>query len=154
MNNNDLELIVNYIVDKGEGVIKKYLEEPVGNIDYLAIFCKDDEEKKQLLDLMNSLGEVIQDTPTGPNFKLKTPIETKSGKVGLIKIRNTDSAKIHRGAPDFKVDDYEAFKNKYLGREHFNLIERQDFEMIEIWDPEADVLVYFPNIPLTNQLGI
>ena len=26
--------------------------------------------------------------------------------------------------------------------------------MIEIWDPQADVLVYFPNIPLTKQLGI
>ncbi len=150
----DLELVINYIVDEGEKINKKYLEEKVGSIDYLAIFCKDEKEKQELLGLMDKLGEVVQETPTGPNYKLLTPIKTKSGNVNLVKIRNADPKKSHRGAPDFRVNDYVLFKKKYLGRQNFNLIIRPGFEMIEIWDPNADVLVYYLNIPLTKQLGI
>lgn len=154
MNSSKLSTLVNYIVDKGIEVKTKHLENDHSPIDYVAIFCKDEEEKEELLNLLESLGNIIQQTPTGPNFKLKTPIVTSSGPVTLIKIRNTDPIKHQRGAPDFRIDDYEAFKKKYLGKQNFNLIDRKTFEMIEIWDPKADVLVYFPNIPLTKQLDL
>ena len=152
--NDGLNSIVNYIVDEGEKVKAKYLEEQTGPVDYVAIFCKDEDEKKKLLDLVSALGTVAQETPTGPNIKLINPIVTNSGAVRLIKIRNVDSIKRQRGAPDFRVEDYHSFKQKYLGKKNINLIDRKSFEMIEIWDPQADVLVYFPNIPLTKQLGI
>ena len=154
MNVKELEELVNYIVDEGERVKSKYLEEETGPVDYLSIFCKDEKEKNELLSLMKTEGEFIQDAPTGPNFKLRTPIMTKSGPVPLIKIRNTDPVKRQRGAPDFRVKNYEEFKRKYLGRKNINLIDRKTFEMIEIWDPDADVLVYFCSIPMTKQLGI
>jgi hypothetical protein len=154
MTSQELTAIVNYIVDEGDKINKKYLDEVVGPVDYVAIFCKDENEKNELTNLITNLGEAVDETPTGINYKLNSPIETNQGPVILIKIRNTDPQKPHRGALDFRVKDYASFKNKYLGREHFNLIERPDFEMIEIWDPEADVLVYYPNIPLTQQLKI
>lgn len=154
MNLDDLSLIVNYIVDEGEKVKKEYLEDPTGPVDYVAVFCRDDDEQQKILSLVKTLGVVAQKTPTGPNIKLNNPIITKSGPVKLIKVRNIDPIKHQRGASDFRVKDYEIFKQKYLGRKNINLIERQGFEMIEIWDPNADVLVYFLNIPLTRQLGI
>lgn len=154
MNEEEFDKIVNYIVDEGEKVKKKYLEEETGPVDYLAICCRDGKEKQELLSLTRTLGTVAQETPTRPNFKLRVPIMTKSGPVRLVKIRNTDPLKHQRGAPDFRVNDYEAFKKKYLGKKNINLIDRKTFEMIEIWDPEADVLVYFCSIPLTQQLGI
>lgn len=154
MNLDELSLIINYIVDEGEKVKSKYLEEPTGLIDYVAIFCRDENEKQKILALTETLGVVVRDTPTGQNIKLNSPIKTKSGPVKLIKVRNTDPIKHHRGAPDFRVKDYDSFKRKYLGKKDFKLIDRGSFEMIEIYDPKADVLVYFLNIPLTTQLGI
>lgn len=153
MNHQEFESLVNYIVDEGERVKDNNLDEATGPVDYLAIFSKDDKEKQELLDLALNLGIVAQETPTGPNIKLHKPIQTKSGPVTFVKIRNVDPIKKQRGAPDFRVEDYEGFKKKYLGRKNFNLIDRRTFEMIEIWDPTADVLVYFCNIPLTKQLG-
>ena len=153
MDRRKLESIVNYIVEEGERVKYKYLEEETGPVDYLGIFCRDEKEKRELLSLMKAEGEFVQETSRGPHYKLKKPIETKSGPVGLIKIRNTDPVKKHRGAPDFRVDNYDSFKKKYLGRKDFNLIVRPNYEMIEIWDPQADVLVYFLSIPITEQLG-
>ena len=151
----DFDLIINYIADEGEKINRKYLlDKEVGSIDYLAVFCKDEEEREELLNIINKIGKVVQETPTGPNYKLSSPIKTKSGEVNLVKIRNNDPKKSHRGAPYFRVNDYASFKKKYLGKENFDLIERPGFEMIEIWDPAADVLVYYPSIPLTVQLGI
>lgn len=154
MNRQQFEDIINEIVDEGERVKKKYLEEETGHVDYLGIFCKDEKEKNDLLSLMKTEGEFIQDTPTGPHYKLKRLVLTKSGSVVIIKVRNKDPRKPYRGAPDFLVDDYDSFKKKYLGRKDFNLIDREAFEMIEIWDPDADVLVYFKNIPMVQVLGI
>jgi hypothetical protein len=154
MKREEFEKIVNYIVDEGERVKRKYLKEETGPVDYVGIFCRDEKEKQKLFTLIKTLGIVVQETPTGPNFKLKTPILTKSGSTHFIKIRNTDPIKHQRGAPDFLVEDYYSFKKKYLGRKDFNLINREIFEMIEIWDPDADVLVYFKNITMAQVLGV
>ena len=154
MNRQQFEAIVNEIVKEGERVKSKYLEEPTGPVDYVGIFSRDENEKNAMLSLMKTEGEFLQDTPTGPHYKLKRPLLTKSGLVAVIKVRTTDPKKPHRGSPDFLVDDYDSFKKKYKDRKYFNVIEREVFEMIEIWDPDADVLVYFKNIPMAQILGI
>lgn len=154
MNRQQLESIINEIVDEGERVKKKYLEEETGPVDYVGIFSKDENEKNDMLSLMKTEGEFIQDTPTGPHYKLKRPVLTKSGPVVVIKVRTTDPKKPYRGSPDFLVDDYVSFKKKYLGRKDFNLIDREAFKMVEIWDPQADALVYFKNKPIAQILSI
>jgi len=152
MNRQKLDSIINEIVDEGEKVKSKYLEEPTGPVDYLGIFSRDEDEMNAMLSLMKTEGKFLQDTPTGPHYMLKNPVLTKSGPVSIIKVRKPDSKKPYRGAPDFLVDDYDSFKKKYLGRKYFNLIDREVFEMIEIWDPEANVLVYFKNMPIAHVL--
>ncbi len=154
MDRKKLEEIINYIVDEGERVKSKYLEEETGPVDYLGIFSKDEDEKNKLLELMKTEGKFIKDTPTGPHYLLHNPVITKSGPVSIIKVRTTDPKKPYRGAPDFLVDDYDSFKKKYLGRKDFDLITREVFEMIEIWDRDADVLVYFKNHPMAEILGL
>ena len=59
------------------------------------------------------------------------------------KIRKPDPTRPERGDADFNLDDYEKFKNKYVGKEGFSLIERKDHEMVELMEKGSDVRVYF-----------
>jgi hypothetical protein len=48
------------------------------------------------------------------------------------------------GCNDFEVQDYKKFKAEYLPKHPSNLrlIERPEYEMVEFFDPDYDVLAY------------
>ena len=101
------------------------------------------------------MGSVIENTPTGPLYKLHISLKTLAGHLLLLKIRQPDPTRPQRGDADFTLKNYYLFKEKYLKDvEHFKLIDRGDFEMIELGDPKFQVLSHFSNIPLTISLGI
>ena len=52
------------------------------------------------------------------------------------------------------MKNYEEFKEKHLPLECFSLIVREDHEMIELMEKEADVRVYFSNPPVDQLLVI
>jgi len=60
--------------------------------------------------------------------------------------------KNQRGAPDLRVKNYEEFKKSHIENDHMNLIKRSNYEMLELVGD--DILVYFPNKPLSIELGI
>jgi hypothetical protein len=147
--------ILQYIILKTRELNSAYIQEDVGPINYVAIFCQDDEEYRKLFDEASQMGEVIENTSTGPLFKLRKPVPTLSGLLHLLKIRKSDSTRPERGDADFTMKDYYAFKEKYIkNTDHFRLIVRSNFEMMELRDSGFQVLSYFSNIPLTLQLGI
>lgn len=153
MSSQELNGLVNYIVNQGLLAIQKSIEEKINfPVDYVAVFSKDKKENNELLELLKILGKVVEKTSTGITFKLTTPIATNAGKLHLIKIRKFDPIKQQRGAPDFVADDYELLKDKYLHRKNFQLLQRENYEMLELANPEFDVLVYFPNPPLSKDL--
>ena len=146
--------IVDYIVENAVKLKNKYAEEKSASLDWVAIFTRSEEEFKDFLKKTNSLGEVIQDTETGPIFKLNHPVKTKAGDLLIIKIRKPDKTRPQRGDGDFRIDNYVEFKKKCLTNKHFSLIERKDHEMLELKDDGFDVLVYFSNPPISKVLGV
>jgi isopentenyldiphosphate isomerase len=147
--------ILQFIILKTRELNRIHIKETVGPINYAAIFCQHDDEYRKLFDEASQMGKIVEDTPTGPLFKLKQPISTLSGPLHLLKIRKPDPTRPQRGDADFNLPDYYAFKAKYIkDTEHFKLIDRGHFEMMELRDPSFQVLSYFSNIPLTLQLGI
>lgn len=98
------------------------------------------------------LGRVIHETPTGPLFHIK-PFETCAGLLKLLKIRKAYEDRPEKGDTDFTIENFEEFKTTYLKKPYFKLIQRPNFEMIEL-DDDSDVLVYFSNPPLDKQLGL
>ncbi len=149
----DLQDIISYLVSKTIELKDTYTEEKDLEIDYVCIFSHSDKEYQKLLKLASEIGKVVDQTQTGPVFKFQNPPETKAGRPKLLKIRIPDPTKVQRGDTDFNTN-YADFKSKYLGKPRFSLIERKDFEMIELKDPEFDVLVYFSSIPPSKQLKI
>ncbi|MEX1112032.1 MAG: hypothetical protein WEC84_01090 [Candidatus Andersenbacteria bacterium] len=147
--------IVEYIVPKTLALVRRYVLSEEVEINYCAIFCQNEEEYKELEAEASGLGEVVDDTPTGPLYRLQEPLETVAGPLYLIKIRKPDPVRPQRGDADFTLKNYEAFKKKHAGdTEHFKVINRDTFEMIELRDSKIDVLVYFSNPPLTKQFSI
>lgn len=147
--------IIEYIVPKTLELNDKYIPDEELRINYSAIFCQSDEEYGELIAEAAQLGEVVDDTFNGPLYKLQKPLKTPAGPLWLIKIRKPDSTRPQRGDADFTLKNYDSFKEKYLGdTEHFKLIPRDNFEMIELRDPRLGVLSYFSNPPLTKQFGV
>jgi hypothetical protein len=145
MDKNEFEKIINYIIEQGREALKN-TDGKEAAIDYVAIFSKDDQEFNSLILITETLGEEIdkETAKTGKTFLLNEPMETSAGSLSLIKVRLPDATRPQRGAPDFKIQNYIQFKDKYLQSSgDFTLMIRKDYEMIEI--KGVDVLVYIPN---------
>jgi len=145
---------VNYIVNETIQLNNKYTSETNAPIDWVAIFSQNASEYESFLKETKRIGKIVKDTPTGPIFKLGSPIKTKAGEIFIIKIRKPDKTRPQRGDADFRIDNYKEFKEKYLSDQHFSLIERKDYQMLELKDSDFDVLVYFSNPPISKVLGL
>jgi hypothetical protein len=138
--------IINYIAERGIEAVNANTDEFPVTIDYLSIFAKDEAEYQDLIEYTRELGKATDEklAKTGKTIILKSPIETEAGLLKVIKIRKPDATRPQRGAPDFRVDDYQEFKSKYImANGNFTLMLRADYEMIEL--KGVDVLVYFPS---------
>jgi hypothetical protein len=151
MDINELKEFVKEIVKKADALKNKYTSEKPAPVNYACIFCQTEVQYDDLLKITSTIGKIIKETPTGPLFQIK-PLDTVAGRLRLLKIRKPDITRTELGDADFTVSDYPKFKKKYLSRKGFKLIERENFEMIELIDSEFDVRVYFSNPPLDKQL--
>ena len=156
MEKAELEKIINYIIEQGALAIKSNTdEEQQIAIDYVAIFSKNEDEFKKLEAVVESIGKEIdkETARTGKTFLLSEPLKSPVGPLFLIKIRKPDNTRPQRGAPDFRVKNYQEFKDKYLQSSgNFTLMIRKDYEMIEI--KGIDVLVYIPSKTLSERINL
>lgn len=153
MTENDLKNLIIGIVEKATVLKNKYTDEVSAPVNYACVFSHSDDEFEILLETARQIGNIIKETPTGPLFQIES-LETVAGQLKLLKIRKPDETRQERGDADFTVEKYKEFKEKYLDYDNFKLIEREEFEMIELMDSDFDVRVYFSNPPLDKQLKI
>lgn len=147
--------ILEYIIPKTLELNQVHIPNESTRVNYSAIFCQSEAEFEELNKEAAEFGDVEEDTPTGPLNKFHKPLQALAGPLWLLKVRKPDSIRLERGDADFTLKDYNSFKEKYLkDSDHFKLIDRGNFEMIELKDSKFDVMSYFSNIPLTVQLRI
>ncbi len=153
MNKIELGNILDYLIKRGLETIRNNAENVEVVIDYVAIFAKNSHEFNSLNAIARSMGnEVDKETAkTGHTYLFHKPIKTTVGLLKLIKIRFPDPTRPQRGAPDFKIRNYQEFKSKYLKKSgNFTLMLKETYEMIEI--KGVDVLVYIPSNTLGERL--
>lgn len=153
MTTEDFKELIQGIVQQSCELKNKHTTEKNARVNYAAVFSQNEKEYKDFSVFAAQFGKIIQNTPTGDLFKING-IDTISGKLQLLKIRKSDTTRPERGDADFTVADYPNFKNTYLPKSGFKLIERKDFEMIELIDPLFNMRAYFSNPPLDQQLGL
>lgn len=151
MNIDELKELVKKIVKKANDLKNKYTSEEEAPVNYACIFCQTENQYNELTELAKTIGKIIKQTQTGPIFHIK-PLETIAGKLYLLKIRKLELTRTELGDADFTISNYSKFKSKYLSQQGFKLIERENFEMIELIDSEFNVRAYFSNPPLDKQL--
>ena len=111
--NDELGRLLRWIVEQAQKLTDKHTREDTARVNYACIFSQNTEEYDMFIRSANKMGKVIRDTPTGPLFNIK-PLETKAGKLRLIKIRLPDKTRPERGDADFTVSDYSTFKKSAL----------------------------------------
>ena len=153
MQDKDIGEIVKYIVNESIKLKNKFTSEKNIPIEFACIFSQNNKEYEDLTEIITKLGSVVQETPTGYTYQLNTALETKAGKLKLVKIRKPDPLRKERGDADFNTN-YHEFKKKYLKKPVFELIDRGNFEMLRISEPNSDVMVCFSNIPLSKSLNL
>lgn len=153
MNKEDLKVLAQDIVKKSCALKDKYTSERNAPVNYACIFCHSMEEYDLLRKLAREFGTVLQETHSGPLYHIQ-PLKTVSGDLKILKIRLPDDKHMDLGDADFSVEDYPSFKQTYLPKPRFKLIERPNMEMIELMDSSFDVRAYFSHPPLDQQFGI
>lgn len=145
-----IELIQKIVFQSNE--IKKTITEENAPVNYACIFCQNNTEYEEFLSLAEEIGNIIQNTPTWPLYKIC--IDTVAWPLSLVKVRKPDPTRIERWDADFTLSGYHTFKEIKLWTPWYSLIEREKFEMIEYKKDWENVLLYFSSPSLTQQLGI
>lgn len=147
-----LDETIQYIIQEGTKLRDKYVPDILMTIDYVCIFSQTDREFDFYNKETSKLGRIAEKTPTGDVYVLDEKYRDKYG-TRLIKIRVIDKTRPQRGDVDFAVSDYNKYKPK-LTKLPVNLIKREKYEMIELIDPNFDVILYFSNPPLSKVLKL
>lgn len=147
-----MEKLIQNIVQEAKSLKDKYTDQNNVPVNYACIFCQSKEEQTNFLEEAHKFGTIIQETESGPIFKIS--LDTVAGKLQLLKIRKPDSTRTERGDADFTVVDYPSFKEKYINKAGFSLIQKENFEMIELCENHNNVRVYFSFPPLDKQFNL
>lgn len=154
MSINDVYDLVKDIVNKSNILKNKYTDEINAKVNYACIFCKDEDEFNNYIAILKEdNNDIIEDTYSGPLFRLKD-LETVAGMLKLLKVRRYDDKHLDLGDADFTVNNYEKFKDKYIDKPNFKLISGDGYEMLELMEEGNEVRTYFSNPPLDEELGI
>lgn len=153
MDIEELKTLVQEIVADSLLLSVKHTSEDKTPVNYACVFTQSQEEFKEMGEVAHQLGEVAQDTSTGPLFYI-APLSTVAGNLRVLKIRLPDSKRPERGDADFTVSDYESFKKTHLSKPGFSLIEREEMEMIELIDPSFNVLAYYSHPTVAELLKL
>ncbi len=133
---------IQYISSNITGLCKKITRNEY-LISSLTVFSHYPEEFEKLKRILLGLGKLDHEN-NGPFVRLYKPIQLPKNKLQLLRVRQPDPYRMQVGCGDFIVPDYEGFKKKYLEKTKNNLrlIKRLEYEMIEFFDPDYDVLAY------------
>ena len=154
MDSNYFKQLIQNIVQRGTELKNKHTTDTNAVVNYSCIFTHSDQEYQLLDTEAQSLGSEVKNTEMGKVYLLHEAIETVAGPLRIVKVRKPDPKRPEQGDADFTLADYQAFKKAHLHESGYKLITRPDMEMIELADPQFDVLAYFSHPTLAEVLGI
>lgn len=111
-------------------------------IKSLTVFAHSQSEFELLIGILAKIGKPYNYN-NGPRVELYEPIKVGKNRITHLRIRKPDPERPQVGCNDFETD-YEIFKSEYLLKQadNLSLIKRPEYEMIELYGKEFDVLAY------------
>lgn len=141
----ELLVAIEYVFDAA-GALS---QEAIGRrlpVSYLTVFAHYNDEYDALVEVLSGLGKLAE-ANNGVKVELHDPIKD----VSSLRVRKPDPYRMQVGCCDFAVEDYDAFKQEFLPQsKSLRLITRPDYEMIEFFHPDFDVLGYVVSADIMN----
>lgn len=140
--------MVSVIIEKADQLLQdKQVHQGLGEIDYVTIFPKSEDEYGEFMGKLEKEGRLVRIASTGTVFQLRKPFQTPQGQIPLVRIRIYDPSKIQIGYVDYRIDDYQIFRKKYLLSNIVTATHNAEgVEMLMV--ENKDVIIYFPESPL------
>lgn len=142
MSSEELLKAVHYIADRSSVMCAKIIGHvlPISSLTVFSHYPDEFEYWEKMLPLMGA----VLTYNNGPYVNLTEPILLPTGKIMKLRVRYPDPERPQVGCNDFEVKDYTSFKKHYLDTNPNNLrlIMRPEYEMIEFFDKDFDVLAY------------
>lgn len=131
-----------YVANKTSELARKIIGKPL-SISSLTIFAHYPDEFEKLSGVAKTIGNFFNEH-NGPRIALHKPIKVGEDIIAHLRIRKPDPYRMQVGCDDFDIPDYETFKNENLLKypNNLRLIKREDYEMVEFFHPDFDVLAY------------
>jgi hypothetical protein len=134
------------------------------NAGNIGVFCHYDKEYEFLVNLRKQLTEP-SDNPDQKYFRLHEPItipakdDVPESIYTYLYIRKPDPYRHHVGDFDFYVEpeQYAELKQQLLSGQQVKgtrIFPRQDLDMIELYDPDSDVLAYLSPKTMAEKVRI
>lgn len=143
---------------------KDSFEKYYPNAGNMGVFCHYDEEYAFLTELRKQLTEAFDD-PNQKYFKLHNPIiipaqdNIPETTYTYLYIRKPDPYRHHVGDIDFYIEpnEYQELKQSLLDGKLISgtrIFPREDLDMIELFNPDVDVLAYLSPKDMTEKVRI
>jgi molecular chaperone GrpE len=148
-----LNHVIDTIVDQSILLKNKYLSDFDTEMDYVAIFTQDNEEYDYYAEEALKIGKLFKEDNECIYVILNESIESDIGNFNLIKIGKPDTSKKAIGYSDLRID-YKKLKAEIVDNSAFNITTSNDgIELVELKDNAFNVLIYFPEIPLSTEIN-
>lgn len=132
--NNSLE----YILSQLEELSFKTFGEKLP-INTLKVFAHYPDEYKFLLDHVKTLGEPANFN-SSTSFYSKVDKQINGYQIDYVGVRVVDPYRLHVGCGDYTIDNLNEKKNVLLEKAPY--VREFNEEMLEVWNPDLDVLGY------------
>lgn len=134
------------------------------NAGNMGVFCHYDDEYGRLIKIRKELTEP-SDNVNQKYFKLHKPIiisakgDIPETTYTYLYIRKPDPYRFHVGDLDFYLDpkEYGKLKKSLIADKKLNgarVFDRTDLDMIELYDPDVDVLAYVSTVKMSTAVRV
>lgn len=163
-NKEELLETITHIHFEANKLCKVSFYEYLPNAGNMGIFCHYDEEYELLINIRKELTEG-SDNPNQKYFKLHEPIviqpkdDVPETTYTHIYIRRPDPYRHHVGDVDFylEMEKYNELKAAMLNGKKVKgarVFDRSDLDMIELYNPDVDVLGYVSTNKMTEKVRV
>ena len=136
----ELYIALNYLTVELEKLSASFFSEKLP-VTVLKIFAHHPEEYQFLYSYFKAKGKPAIFN-TDKNFYVKVSEELHGNHITYMGVRIPDPYRMQVGCGDYEVSDFDNFRSKYINSNQFIRDAKDATKMLEIWNPDSDVLGY------------
>ena len=133
---------IQYILEKGIELKKKYTDDYKFELDYLNVFSNNPEEFDQYVEQGIEIGKLFRERDKGVIIKLNDKIIFNNTDVGYIQIAKPHRGKGMRGYLSYTLNNFKELKDEFSRSQNILSVQKKGYLRLEVIDKTYDIMVY------------